>query len=236
MHIIFLYVSLFAITLPSWAMAPKINWQKAVNVAVEKYGLRTEPALQRAFQRANVDYPPKEITLLAFKKEKKLELWAKSNEQWHWIKNYHLTAFSGVLGPKLKEHDKQIPEGIYHLTTLNPYSKFHLSIMLDYPNQFDRSIAKLERRRNLGNNIFLHGKDVSVGCLAVGDTSIDQIFLLVDKVGLDNSRVIIAPNDMRNAPAATVMKGKPKWLNFLYKKIKVALSTFHKKSQAKVST
>ena len=210
-------------------MAPKINWHKAVNIAIEKYGLRTEPSLKKAFKRANVAYPPKEITFLAFKKEKKLELWAKNDEKWHWIKTYHLTAFSGALGPKMKEHDKQIPEGIYHLTMLNPFSSFHLSIMLDYPNNFDRSIARLERRRRLGNNIFLHGKNVSVGCLAVGDKAIDQIFLLVSKVGLLNSKIIIAPNDMRTGPIATPLKGKPKWLTLLYKKIKVALKPFKHK-------
>lgn len=226
MRILFVYISLCIFAPISWSMAPKINWHKAVNVAIEKYGLRTEPALKRAFKRAKVQYPPKEITLLAFKKEKKLELWAKQDNQWHWIKNYNLTAFSGVLGPKLKEHDKQIPEGIYHLTMLNPFSSFHLSIMLDYPNNFDRSIARLERRHRLGNNIFLHGKNVSVGCLAVGDRAIDQIFLLVSKVGLVNSTVIIAPNDMRKSPPATQLKGKPKWITLLYKKIKVALKPF----------
>lgn len=210
-------------------MAPKINWKKAVNIAIEKYGLRTEPGLKRAFKRAKTAYPPKEIALLAFKKEKKLELWARDDDHhWHWIKNYHLTAFSGALGPKLKEHDKQIPEGIYHLTLLNPFSSFHLSIMLDYPNNFDRSIARLERRRHLGNNIFLHGKNVSVGCLAVGDKAIDQIFLLVSKVGLTKTVIIIAPNDMRKAPPATSLKGKPKWLSLLYKKIKVALKPFNR--------
>ncbi|WP_367605548.1 murein L,D-transpeptidase family protein [Legionella sp. W05-934-2] len=207
-------------------MAPKINWHKAVNIAIEKYGLRTEPSLQNAFLRAHVSYPPKEITFLAFKKEKKMELWAKQDNQWRWIKNYKLTAFSGALGPKLKEHDKQIPEGIYNLTMLNPFSKFHLSIQIDYPNSFDRSIARLERRRHLGGNIFLHGKNVSVGCLAVGDRAIDQIFLIVNRVGLENSTLIIAPNDMRVAPAATHLIGKPKWVTLLYKKIKVALQPF----------
>ncbi len=226
MRIISTFVSLCLFILPAWAMAPKINWRKAVNVAIEKYGLRTEPELKQLFDKSGVTYPPKQITFLAFKKEKKMELWAKNNEIWHWIKNYKLTASSGVLGPKLKEHDKQIPEGIYQLTLLNPFSSFHLSIMLDYPNDFDRSIARLERRRKLGNNIFLHGKDVSAGCLAVGDKAIDQIFLLVSKVGLDNSKVIISPNDMRKAPPATSLKGKPKWVTRLYNNIKVALAPF----------
>lgn len=230
MRIISIFITLFVFITPAWTMAPKINWREAVNTAIEKYGLRTEPALKRSFKRAGVSYPPKEVTLLAFKKEKKLELWAKHDEKWRWIKNYRLTAYSGILGPKLKERDKQIPEGIYRLTTLNPFSSFHLSIMLDYPNNFDRSIARLERRRNLGNNIFLHGKDVSVGCLAIGDNAIDQIFLLVSKVGLENSKVIISPNDLRKAPPATPLKGKPKWLTLLYKKIKVALAPFKKVS------
>lgn len=211
-----------------YAMAPKLDWNQAIDKAVLRYGLRTEPELIRFFNKANVAYPPKEISLLAFKKEKKLELWAKNDDskKWHHIHDYKLTAISGHLGPKLKERDGQIPEGIYRLVNFNPFSTMHLSMMINYPNDFDRAQGRRDGRSKLGNNIFLHGKDLSVGCLAVGNWGIDQLFLLARRIGLSHIQIIIAPNDLRKGEAATFMIMQPKWLPDLYKRITVALNTY----------
>jgi len=212
---------------PAFGMAPKLNWDKAVDNAISKYGLRTEPELSKFFFNAHMSYPPKEIALLAFKKERHLELWAKNeNKTWRFIHTYPLTAFSGRLGPKLKESDGQIPEGIYRLTTFNPFSSMHLSMMINYPNNFDRLQASKDGRRRLGNNIFLHGKSLSVGCLAVGDRAIDQLFLLARRVGLSHIKVIIAPNDLRKEKPATSTFAQPRWLPELYKHISNALNQF----------
>lgn len=209
------------------SMAPKPNWNKAVDNAVARYGLRTEPELIRFFSTAQVDYPPKEVALLAFKKEKHLELWAKNeNNAWHYIHTYPLTAFSGRLGPKLKERDGQIPEGIYRLTSFNPFSSMHLSMMINYPNQYDRMQASKDGRRRLGNNIFIHGKSLSAGCLAVGDRAIDQLFLLARRVGLSHIKIIIAPNDLRKGKPATPNFAQPYWLPDLYQQIAAALTQF----------
>ncbi|MFC3907552.1 murein L,D-transpeptidase family protein [Legionella dresdenensis] len=208
-------------------MAPKLNWEQAVDNAIAKYGLRTEPELIRFFNSAHVSYPPKDIALLAFKKERYIELWAKDEKQaWQHIHNYPLTAFSGRLGPKLKERDGQIPEGVYRLVTFNPFSSMHLSMMIDYPNSFDRLQASKDGRKQLGNNIFLHGKSLSVGCLAIGDRAIDQLFLLAHRVGLSRIKVIIAPNDLRVGKPATSNFAQPRWLPELYKQISVALNQF----------
>ncbi|MGQ3892257.1 L,D-transpeptidase family protein [Legionella sp. CNM-4043-24] len=208
-------------------MAPKLNWDKAVEHAIKKYGLRTEPELIKFFANAQVAYPPKDIALLAFKKERKVELWAKNdNQSWRYIHSYPLTAMSGRLGPKLKERDGQIPEGIYRLTTFNPFSSMHLSMMIDYPNHYDRLQASKDGRKQLGNNIFLHGKDMSVGCLAVGDRAIDQLFLLARRVGLSHVKVIISPNDLRKEKPATSNFAQPRWLPDLYKQINEALNQF----------
>lgn len=214
------------------AMAPKLDWDKAVEHAVTQYGLRTEPELIRYFNNALVTYPPREIALLGFKKERALELWAKNdNHIWRFIHSYPLTAFSGRLGPKLKERDGQIPEGIYHLTTLNPFSSMHLSMMIDYPNSFDRLQASRDGRRQLGNNIFVHGKSLSVGCLAIGNHAIDQLFLLTRRVGLVNTRIIIAPNDLRIDKPATSSFAQPRWLPELYRQISTALQQFPRKNK-----
>ena len=207
------------------AMAPKLNWDKAIDHAMTRYALPTEPTLKNLFAKAHVSYPPKEVALLAFKQEQYIELWAKNdNSSWHYIHKYPLTAYSGRLGPKLKELDRQIPEGVYRLTTFNPFSSMHLSMMINYPNSFDRLQAIKDGRSKLGNNIFLHGKSFSVGCLAVGDKAIDQLFLLTRRVGLSHTRVIIAPNDLRHAKPATSTFAQPRWLPELYKQIEVALA------------
>jgi murein L,D-transpeptidase YafK len=212
------------------AMAPKMNWNKAIDHAVMRYGLRTEPELKRFFKNAHVSYPPREVAMLAFKKEQHLELWARDDsKKWHYIHRYPLTAKSGQLGPKLRENDRQIPEGIYRLTMFNPYSAMHLSMQINYPNYFDRLHASRDGRVHLGGDIFLHGKDLSVGCLAIGDHAIDQLFLLVRRVGLANTKVIIAPNDLRISAPATNRITQPKWIDELYHKISQELKAFHKR-------
>lgn len=218
------------------AMAPKMDGNKAIDHAVIHYGMRTEPELKSFFRTANVNYPPKQIALLAFKKESHIELWAKDKKNhWSFIHNYPLTANSGRLGPKLRENDKQIPEGIYQLTMFNPYSSMHLSMQINYPNQFDRAHAYKDGRVRLGGDIFLHGKDLSVGCLAIGDHAIDQLFLLVRRVGLANTKVIIAPNDLRTSTAATSRFDQPKWLDELYRKISMELSSFPSRQKKMLS-
>lgn len=222
---LFFFISFFCSAL--MAMAPKLNWDQAVENAIVRYGLRTEPELIRFFAKSKVAYPPKDIALLAFKKERKIELWAKDDQNsWRFIHIYPLTAVSGRLGPKLKERDGQIPEGIYRLVTFNPFSAMHLSMMIDYPNHYDRLQASKDGRRQLGNNIFLHGKSLSVGCLAIGDRAIDQLFLLARRVGLGHIKVIIAPNDLRLAKPATSNFAQPRWLPELYQQISTALNQF----------
>jgi hypothetical protein len=223
----FIFIILLLNSAFIYSMAPKLNWDKAVDNAIKRYGLPMEPELKRWITTAGVSYPPRNIALLAFKQERKMQLWVKDeNTSWRYIHTYPLTAFSGRLGPKLKENDLQIPEGVYRLTTLNPFSSMHLSMMINYPNSFDRMQAIKDGRRNLGGNIFLHGKALSVGCLAVGDKPIDQLFLLVRRVGLSHTQMIIAPNDLRHAKPATSPFAQPRWLPELYQQITQALRQF----------
>lgn len=210
-----------------YSMAPKLNWDQAVENAIKRYGLQTEPQLKAWFTDAKTTYPPKEIALLAFKQERHIQLWARDEStSWHFIHTYPLTASSGRLGPKLRENDLQIPEGIYRLTTLNPFSAMHLSMMINYPNNFDRLQASKDGRHKLGGNIFLHGKSLSVGCLAVGDKAIDQLFLLVYRVGINHTMVIISPNDLRKNKPESPSFAQPRWLPELYQQITHALHQF----------
>lgn len=218
---------IFFYSIFGYAMGPKLNWDQAVDLAIKRYGLRVEPQMITYFKKAGISYPPKDIALLGFKSERRVELWARDDKHdWRNIHNYPLTAFSGRLGPKLRENDGQIPEGVYKLITFNPFSTMHLSMMVNYPNNFDREKGYMDGRKKLGNNIFIHGKNYSVGCLAVGDIAIDQLFTLARRVGLGHIQVIIAPNDLRHKKPATSSFAQPRWLPELYQNIAKSLKPF----------
>lgn len=218
--------ALFAVRVSAMGSMPMTH-EEATKHAIKTYGLPTKPELKGFFSDAGVDYPPKQLALLAFKKEQKLELWAqKSKHNWEHIHTYPFTAYSGHLGPKLKERDRQIPEGIYKLVGFNPNSSMHLSMRVNYPNQFDRQKAKHDGRRKLGGDIYLHGSDQSVGCLAIGDDAISQLFMLAHEVGLKNIQLIIAPNDLRKEVAQTELKNQPRWVPDLYRRINRALKAY----------
>jgi murein L,D-transpeptidase YafK len=153
--------------------------------------------LQLQLEELGLFQLPKKILLLGLKEEQQLEVYFKANDSWKRFKSYPFTAFSGTLGPKLKEGDRQIPEGIYEVLYLHPNSSYYLSIKINYPNAFDRQRAENSGRTNLGSDIFIHGKAATIGCIPIGDQAIEELFLLVEN-GLENKvEVIISPWDFR---------------------------------------
>jgi hypothetical protein len=191
------------------------------------YGPLAKHQLEPLFAKANVHYPGKKLTLLVFKKSHRLQLWASEDNHWRYIKTYPILAASGHLGPKLLAGDRQVPEGIYKIHAFNPNSRFTLSMQLNYPNQFDRMQAEREGRTNLGKDIFIHGKDSSVGCLAIGDEAIEELFVLSRLVGKHHIDVIIAPQDFHDSRFVVAKQG-PSWTGSLYEKIKAAMHPFRR--------
>jgi hypothetical protein len=208
------------------APKPRPTRPQTVEAVVAQLGTNAELRLGPFFQQARLPYPPRRVHLLAFKQERRLELWADSGGAPAFVRSYPLLAASGGGGPKLLEGDLQVPEGIYRVVALNPLSSYHLSMKLDYPNAFDREKAAAEGRTRPGSDIFIHGKDVSEGCLAVGDRSIEDLFVLVARVGLPNVRVLIAPNDLRRAKPPSQLKVRPTWLPELYGALAAELRRF----------
>lgn len=139
--------------------------------------VRTEPALRRLCAEHKVSYPPAEILLVGIKSDKVLQVWAngKKGARLKLLKSYSMLAASGVLGPKRKEGDLQVPEGRYKVVVFNPESRFHLSMGLNYPNSDD---IKWADREKPGGEIYIHGNQVSIGCMAMGDTMIEEIYTL----------------------------------------------------------
>jgi len=204
----------------------RIRGGRTVADVVERYGSTAEERLRPHFDRAGVAHPPQRIALLALKAEKRLELWAEREGSWTHIRSYPILAASGRAGPKLKEGDRQVPEGIYKIIALNPNSSYHLSMKLDYPNEFDRRKAKLDSRFDLGGDIFIHGKAASIGCIAVGDEAIEELFALTAGIGRANVAVIIAPNDLRTGEPVASPESGPPWAGELHETLKQELALF----------
>ena len=154
---------------------------------------RAEPALHAAFQKAGVAYPPASLFLRAFKREGELELWTLGDRKFVKVATFPILAASGGPGPKRKEGDEQVPEGFYELNRFNPKSRFHLSLGLNYPNDADRILGDAQRP---GTDIFIHGNDVTIGCLPMGDEMIEQIYLAAKDTVNKPVRVHIFPARM----------------------------------------
>jgi len=184
--------------------------------------------LRTAFSRAGVPYPPTKVALLGLKEERVLEVWAHHDGKWRFIKGYPVLAASGVAGPKLREGDRQVPEGVYRIIWLNPNSKYHLSMKIDYPNEFDRRHAREDGRTNLGGDIFIHGDAVSIGCLAMGDGPIEELYRMVEKAGAENVKVLIAPHDPRVKPLPRSVSDGPSWVPELYEELGAELEAFRR--------
>jgi hypothetical protein len=170
---------------------------------IDEIGPAARARLKDRFQSANVRWPPAEATLIALKDQNILELYARSfGRRWTLIHRYPVLRASGVAGPKLRYGDLQVPEGIYKIEYLNPNSRFHVSLKLDYPNAFDRAMGVKDGRIDLGGDIMIHGKAASVGCLAMGDEASEELFVLTEAISIRNVTAIIAPTDFRRTPYA----------------------------------
>jgi len=116
------------------------------------------------------------IYLRVFKTEKKIELWARntSDSVFVLVRDFTICDISGGVGPKRRSNDLQVPEGFYHISNLNPYSKYYLSMQINYPNASD-SIRGVHG--HLGNLIFIHGECMSSGCIAITNDRIKELFV-----------------------------------------------------------
>jgi len=210
--------------------------ENGVERVLVSIGPRAEARIKPFFDRAGIAYPASRLGFVVVKEEMEFEVWAEKNGQWIHVRDYAILAASGWHGPKLRQGDRQVPEGIYQITALNPASRFHLSMKINYPNDYDLQRARDENRSNLGGDIFIHGKDKSHGCLALGDTAIEELFILVAKAGLSNVKVVIAPHDMRKYGPNPSRISEPPWLPDLYKTIGQELTKFTIRKDAQVVT
>jgi murein L,D-transpeptidase YafK len=120
----------------------------------------------------DVDSP---ILLRIFKEENELEIWKQARDgKYALLKTYPICKWSGELGPKIREGDRQAPEGFYFITPelMNPRSSYHLAFNLGYPNEFDRAHGRT------GAHLMVHGDCSSAGCYAMTDEQVQEIYAL----------------------------------------------------------
>lgn len=137
----------------------------------------------------------------AFKKEEVMEVWVKNKGEFTYtlLTQWPFCSSVGFLGPKTEQGDRQIPEGFYRISELNPLSDYHLSLKINYPNQAD-SIRS--RGKNPGGQIYVHGGCETVGCIPLSDTTIEEAYLLcimaaAGKTSLPEIPVHIFPAHLR---------------------------------------
>lgn len=147
-------------------------------VAAQKVSQRTRHKLNAELPILNLSIGD-EVLIRTFKKESRLELWMRpqGKSQFLLFRTYPICFYSGDLGPKRQVGDKMTPEGFYAITQrrLNPYSRFHLSMDIGYPNRYDRALGRT------GNQLMIHGACDAIGCFAMGNDQIEEIYYLVEQ-------------------------------------------------------
>jgi len=158
---------------------------------------RVGPELERRCREQGVTLGDP-VFIRIFKQEKQLEIWLRTSAGYHCVETFPIACYSGDLGPKTRQGDLQAPEGFYWVVPerMNPWSRFHLSFDIGYPNPRDRQLGYT------GGLIMVHGSDVSIGCFAMTDPGIERIYTYVHEAfvkGQSFIRIHIFPFRMTDA-------------------------------------
>jgi hypothetical protein len=206
------------------SLLQRVKGRKSIAQRLQDFGPVARERLQPHFERAGVRYPPAAVTVVGFKEERRLEVYAGNEGGMRFIRSWPILAASGRAGPKLVEGDQQVPEGVYPIESLNPNSLFHVALRVGYPNRFDREMARQDGRHQLGGDIMIHGSSVSVGCLAMGDEVAEELFVLAADTGLSNLTVVLCPADFRDGRSRSLPVESPAWTPSLYAELHRALA------------
>jgi murein L,D-transpeptidase YafK len=197
-----------------------------------------EGVVKTYFSQKNISYSGFHLFIRTFKKEQTLEVWAKEEgkETYTLLHTYDFCATSGTLGPKRKEGDMQIPEGVYFINHFNPLSNFYLSLGINYPNASDKILSD----PNLpGGNIYVHGNCVTVGCIPLTDEKIKELYVLAVEArnnGQEKIPVHIFPSRLSETGFNALKKDFPaKTLSF-WENLKSVYEDFERTKKLKTIT
>ncbi|GAA4362439.1 hypothetical protein GCM10023185_30410 [Hymenobacter saemangeumensis] len=161
---------------PGPAVGPAFWQEQLLFPRVRDAKATTGPRVDARLRAKHLNPQRLEIFLRLIKTQSELEVWARNmgGGPFELLHSYELAGTSGTLGPKRKSGDYQVPEGFYEIDRFNPKSNYHLSLGLNYPNEADRALGE----PNPGGDIFIHGSNVTVGCLPITDAGIEEVYLL----------------------------------------------------------
>ena len=193
--------------------------EPAIADRLAQYGHAARARIAPYFAAAGIAYPPERFVLVGFKFERELDLLAYGpGRGLTFIRSYPILGASGTFGPKLREGDRQVPEGVYGIVYLNPNSVAHLSLALSYPNDYDRARAAEDGRDGLGGDIMIHGGSTSIGCIAIGDEAAEA--------GWERAVVLLSPVDFRRNILPVDYLAQPAWVDDLYLRLRAELARF----------
>lgn len=173
----FCLVALMALALGACSSGTRVAKVKTGSVSIATVGLMQRLDMPRTAP----------IMIRVFKEEATLEVWKQErNGQYGLLRSYPICRFSGKLGPKIRQGDKQAPEGFYEIgrSNLNPWSRNHLAFNIGFPNAYDRSLGRT------GDHIMVHGGCKSVGCYAMTHKRIEEIYGLLREALLSGQETI----------------------------------------------
>lgn len=159
-------------------IASQMNAQPPENNRLPPIRERVLPELKKLVEAKNCKVGDP-IFIRVFKETKEAELWMQPTKTatWTLVKTYPIATYGGKgIGPKQKEGDFRAPEGFYTVGAkqLNPASNYHLAFNIGYPNDYDTALGRT------GSLIMMHGKNLSIGCYAMTDPAIEEIYLLAE--------------------------------------------------------
>ncbi len=154
-----------------------MNQQEYANGAIRAKRIKeaVRPRLEAELKEAGLAWGSA-VFLRIFKEERVLELWLEKGQRFELFATYPIAGMSGRLGAKTAEGDRQAPEGFYYVTAqrMKPDSRYHLAFNIGYPNKYDQF------HKRTGSFIMVHGGSLSIGCFAMTDQGIEDIYTLCD--------------------------------------------------------
>lgn len=163
----------------AWSTPPVMNDKLAAILD------STLPQLRSQLAKKGL-YPGGEVFVRIFKLPGELEVWMRRGERFQLFKRYQICDFSGFPGPKIHEGDWQSPEGFYRITSaqMNPESNYHLSFNLGFPNEYDQQFGRT------GSALMVHGGCSSMGCFAMTNDRIEEIYTLIHLALADGQQAV----------------------------------------------
>lgn len=223
-------IGLLLMLTPATFKESQLTYPRVRSAYEEKEGI-----VKAYFARREISYRNFQLFIRAFKKEKLLEVWVKESMADHYklLSTYNFCATSGDLGPKRKEGDLKIPEGVYTINHFNPQSNFHLSLGINYPNASDKILGD---QAHPGGAIYLHGNCVTIGCIPLTDDKIKELYILAVEArnnGQEKIPVHIFPAKLSTDAFSLLKKEYPASTVAFWENLKVVFTDFESTKKLK---